>query len=258
MGRVIFEGPPPPPRGWSPGSRTDGLRGFIDRLVLHGLEHLGLYYSTYRAVVVSNEDPDNDGQPDPQGRLRVRVPMLGDTRDVERIAYPIAPLAGAQHGIKFIPEAGDQVYVEFENGRVDIPLWKGGWWAQDEIPDDFQGTKAHGWFTRGGHYMLLDETDNEAVLRIRHLSGSEIEFDKDGNIFIRNVDGKTVEVGRSAQEAAVLGDTLKGLLDELIDAIGALTVPTGVGPSGTPINIAQFQSIKARWEQFLSQTVKVK
>ena len=258
MGRVIYEGPPPPPRTAAPGYSATGFRQFMDRLVMHGLEHLNLYYSTYRAVVVSNEDPDNDGQPDPQGRLRIRVPAIGDTSAVERIAYPITPLAGAQHGIKFIPEAGDQVWVEFENGRVDMPLWKGGWWARDEIPDDFKGAKAHGWFTRGGHQVLLDETDGEEVVRVRHLSGSEIEFDKNGSIFIRNTNGQMVEVGLDADEAAVLGDTLKGLLDELIDAIAALTVPTGVGPSGTPVNIAQFQSIKSRWQTFLSQTVKVK
>jgi hypothetical protein len=241
-----------------PGYGSTGFRQFLDRLILHGLEHVGLYYSTYRAVVVSNEDPENEGDPDPQGRLRVRVPAFGDTSDVERLAYPIAPLAGAQHGFKFLPEAGDQVYVECENGRPDIILWKGGWWAKGEIPEDFKGAKAHGWFTRRGHHILLDETDGEEVLRIRHLSGSEICFDKDGNISIRNVSGKLVEVGLDADEAAAKGDTLKGLLDELFDAIAALTVTTHVGPSGPPINIAQFQSIKARLGTFLSQTVRVK
>jgi hypothetical protein len=230
----------------------------VDRLAQHGLEHLNMYYSTYRAVVVSSDDPESEGDPDPQGRLQIRVPALGDTNQTVRIAYPIVPLAGASHGFKFLPEPGDQVWVEFENGRPDVPLWKGGWWAKNEIPDDFKGAKAHGWFTRGGHHVLLDETDDAAQLRIRHLSGSEIHFDKDGNISIRNVSGKLVNVGLDADEAAARGDTLKGLLDETMDAILTLTVPTGVGPSGTPINAAVFQSIKQRLSQILSQTVKVK
>ncbi len=39
---------------------------------------------------------------------------------------------------------------------------------------------------------------------------------------------------------------LLGLIDQLIDAICKLTVPTGVGPSGIPINKAEFSAIKTQ------------
>ena len=39
---------------------------------------------------------------------------------------------------------------------------------------------------------------------------------------------------------------LKKILQDLITAITQLTVPTGVGPSGMPINTTAFQSIKTR------------
>ena len=45
---------------------------------------------------------------------------------------------------------------------------------------------------------------------------------------------------------------------QLFDAIATLTVGTGTGPSTIPINVAQFQAIKARLQTFLSRTVKVK
>jgi len=58
---------------------------------------------------------------------------------------------------------------------------------------------------------------------------------------------------KDAKEQVVLGTTLKKLLEELIDAITKLTVPTGTGPSGPPINTSQFISIKQKLEQALSQ-----
>jgi hypothetical protein len=48
-------------------------------------------------------------------------------------------------------------------------------------------------------------------------------------------------------------ESLKKILSDLIDAIGALTVTTGVGPSGIPINKAQFDAIKNRLANLLNE-----
>jgi len=47
------------------------------------------------------------------------------------------------------------------------------------------------------------------------------------------------------------GEGLKKVLTDLITAITQLTVPTGVGPSGVPINAANFTAIKQRLNNFL-------
>lgn len=49
-----------------------------------------------------------------------------------------------------------------------------------------------------------------------------------------------------ADEPLVLGNLWIELMGELIDAIKAITVGTGVGPSTTPINFAAFDAIKAK------------
>ena len=63
---------------------------------------------------------------------------------------------------------------------------------------------------------------------------------------------KKFNVG-NGNEHMVLGDTLKGLLEQLIGAINSITVPTPHGPSGTPLNSAQFNSIKSQLGKILSQ-----
>jgi len=45
--------------------------------------------------------------------------------------------------------------------------------------------------------------------------------------------------------------SLKKAFDDLFAAIGKLTVTTGVGPSGTPINISEFQQIQQKIAKFL-------
>lgn len=66
------------------------------------------------------------------------------------------------------------------------------------------------------------------------------------------VQAPAIELGKDTLEKAVLGETLKTKLEELIDAILAITVPTALGPSGTPINAAQFSTIKSQLDQILS------
>jgi hypothetical protein len=224
----------------------------MDRLMLYGLEWLNLYYGTYRAIVVDNTDDDN------QGRLTVRVPAVdGPSTEVTRVAFPIVPVAGANFGIKSLPPVDGFVYVEFENGRPDIPLWKGGWWRLDEMPEDLKHVDAHGWFTPGGHQLLMTDESGNQTVRLRHSNGAEFIIDKDGNVEITNLDGKLVTVGAGSNEAGALGDTLKSLLDQTLTQIALITVPTGVGPSGTPLNSAAFSQIKSQLQSILSQTVKV-
>lgn len=229
-----------------------GFARFLDRLMNHGLEAFRLYYGSYRSEVLENADANN------QGRIRVRVHELGDTGRTSRIAYPKIGFGGNGHGLKSSPVVGDWVWVEFEGGRIDCPVWVGGVWPKDGIPEALRDPKSHGWITPRGHQILLDERDGEEFIRVKHRAGSLIEFDKDGNILISNANGKLVYTGAGADEWMAKGETLKGLLEELIDAIGLLTVPTAMGPSGIPNNKAQFESIKGRLQTFLSQTVKVK
>ena len=249
------------PKG-SPAFSATQFGRFMDRITVHGLEYFNLYYGTYRGIVVSNEDPNSAGQPDPQGRLVVRVPSVGDTQEAERIAYPITPLAGPNYGFKFIPPVDSQVYVEFERGRLDMPLWKGMWWAADEMHEDMQSVDSHGVITPGGHQLIFDEQEGSEFIRIKHLDGeTSVELDSSGNIFAINKSGQKVNIGdgaENADEPAVLGNTLKTLLEDLIDAIIAIKVPTPVGPSGEPLNRVQFESVKSQLQTFLSQTINLK
>lgn len=64
-------------------------------------------------------------------------------------------------------------------------------------------------------------------------------------------DQTTVKITTAGLTLKKGGSGLRKTLDELLDGICQLTVPTGVGPSGIPINVATFQKIKADLPNYL-------
>jgi hypothetical protein len=82
----------------------------------------GRYYGKYRGTVIENIDPEQIG------RVLVQVPdVLGETPS--SWALPCVPAAGIQSGVFVVPPIGSQVWVEFEQGDPDYPIWTGGFWG---------------------------------------------------------------------------------------------------------------------------------
>lgn len=86
------------------------------------------YYGKYRGTVLQNVDPMQ------MGRIQVIVP------DVSALlpsswAMPCVPIAGKQMGSYFVPQIGSGVWVEFEQGDPDYPIWTGCFWGSAaELP----------------------------------------------------------------------------------------------------------------------------
>lgn len=86
------------------------------------------YYGKYRATVVNNVDPMQIG------RIQVMVPDVSNIT-LSSWAMPCVPVAGKQMGAYFIPQIGAGVWVEFEHGDSDYPIWVGGYWGTAaEVP----------------------------------------------------------------------------------------------------------------------------
>ena len=86
------------------------------------------FFGKYRGTVLNNIDPLEIG------RLQLQVPdVLGET--ASGWAMPCLPLAGPQMGIFAVPPIGAAIWVEFEQGNPDYPIWVGGFWASAaEVP----------------------------------------------------------------------------------------------------------------------------
>ncbi|MDF3308902.1 phage baseplate assembly protein V [Rhodococcus sp. T2V] len=86
------------------------------------------HYGKYRGVVLNNVDPMQ------QGRLQVQVPDVTGLAPASW-AMPCVPIAGIQAGMVALPVPGSGVWVEFEQGNADHPIWTGCFWGSaGEIP----------------------------------------------------------------------------------------------------------------------------
>lgn len=81
--------------------------------------------------------------------------------------------------------------------------------------------------------------------------GTKVVYDKATKTLTLQTEAKVVIEAASLITIKTQAESLKAILSDLIDAILAETHPTGTGPSGTPLNFAQYTAIKARISSLL-------
>ena len=202
----------------------------------NGLEYLGRYYSTYRAIVINNNDELN------MNRVHVYIPSVQN--GIKIWALPKSTtIGGCFHGLKLTtPLVGEVVYIEFEGGDPLRPLWSYHGWATGETPDDLKDNNSIGLVTPEGNKIYIKDVDGELYIQtnskvnISILEGPSLKMTQKGFTFN-------------------FGDdfSLKKTLTQILDAILQLTVTTGVGPSGTPINSQTFTDIKNSLDNYLEE-----
>jgi hypothetical protein len=193
---------------------------FRETLRSYGLEYFGKYYSFYRGSVCDNDDPEV------LGRLRVKCPQIYGKISPDIWAYPRGMFSGSY----VIPKINDPVYVTFENGDPRFPCWEYGWHYAEKAPTG-SGKDSFIFQTPAGQRIELNDSDEKITLKNK--GGFVIDLTKDG-----------IKIHKG-------GDSLKKSLDNLYAEIKLITVPTPLGPSGTPINQAKFDLLLQSIEKFL-------
>lgn len=182
----------------------------------------GRMYGMVTATVTHLDDPGG------QGRVRLSYPWLHEDSE-STWARVVSPMAGPDRGMVFRPEVGDEVLVAFEHGDMRRPYVLGALWnGQDAMPED-RGADADNDVrlikSRSGHLIVFDDTDGSERITITDQSGNKVELHGDGV----TITSDAIKIGSdSASEGIVLGDALLELFNKH-------THPTGVGPSGPPV-----------------------
>jgi hypothetical protein len=87
----------------------------------------GPFYGKFRGKVTDNRDPLF------LGRVKAKVQdVLGDNDS--GWALPSLPYAGKGVGLFLVPPVDASVWIEFEHGDPDYPIWTGCFWSQGELP----------------------------------------------------------------------------------------------------------------------------
>ncbi len=148
------------------------------------------FFGKYRGVVVDNQDPEMIG------RVLAQVPdVLGEA--TSSWALPCVPFAGPASGFFCVPAVGAAVWVEFEQGDPDYPIWSGGFWgAAAEVPP-LAITLAPGIQTivlqsvGGNTFLISDSPDPGGGILLKSSSGASIRIGVEG-VVIDNGQGATI------------------------------------------------------------------
>lgn len=233
------------------------LGRFLNLLQSNGLEGMSIYYSYYRAFVHSIQDPEN------LGRLQLIIPDLTGDVPYEEWALPIGNFAGKGYGLQMLPMPGDIVWVSFEQGNPEFPLWQHGYFGLEEKPKEelLQERDAYFIKTPSGHFIVLNDTKN--TILVQHKDGPSVEITEKA-VSLISKDAISLGQSKASDQPAVLGDkneqALKDLAQGIIDIVDAftnasvLTDYTGAGLKASLIALTA--QTKISMQSFLQSTAE--
>ncbi|WP_394840102.1 phage baseplate assembly protein V [Pendulispora rubella] len=146
------------------------------------------YYGKYRGTVINNVDPLQIG------RIQAIVTDVSALLPTT-YAMPCVPLAGKEMGTYMVPQVGAGVWIEFEQGNPDYPIWVGTYWGTAaEVPKlALAGIPASPnivFQTAGQNTLMLSDTPGVGIV-LKTLTGAFIMVN-DVGITISNGKGAII------------------------------------------------------------------
>lgn len=171
-----------------------------DLLVQLARQYKDRYYGKYRGFVTDNADPDQ------MGRVRAKVPaVLGDAES--GWALPSTPFGGEKdQGFFMIPEVGAQVWMEFEAGNVDTPIWTGTLWKSNGDPPKESAKNPPATRilkTPSGHILQFDDDSGSEQIILSHPKGSSLTIDKNGTVILADSQGDKITLDASNKKVVL-------------------------------------------------------
>lgn len=128
------------------------------------------FYGKFRGVVSDTTDPLM------MGRVRATVPDVFGEQE-SGWALPCAPFGGDQTGFFALPAVGAGVWIEFEHGDPEYPIWSGCWWGSAaEVPPMLLAPPYQKLMivTEGGQTVTLDDTPGIGGITLETSGGQKI------------------------------------------------------------------------------------
>ncbi|GGI28373.1 type VI secretion system Vgr family protein [Pedobacter mendelii] len=182
---------------------TESLGKFLITNINHNIDGTGKYYNTFEGIVATTErilvknftkpSPDmqladvvDNADPKGQGRVKVKFKWECLTNDVTEWLRVITPDAGSSdkvsknRGFSFVPEAGDQVVIAFEEGNVARPIVLGSVFHGKSGSGGGDTNKTKSLTTRSGNTIIMNDSDGS--INVKDPSGNVITMHGNGQV----------------------------------------------------------------------------
>jgi hypothetical protein len=196
------------------------------------------FYGKYRGLVAVNVDPQN------QGRLKAVVPEVLGTMPTNW-CLPCTPYAGTMAGLFTIPMIGTGVWIEFEAGDVNRPIWTGCWWGTAQVPLNELGQSAD--FTskvlRTDTGLLISMDDAAQSITFKDMTNLNSMSMQVGIVKVQGkvlmvLEAPLIKHGQGATHPAVLGDQLLAYLNQIVLMFNTHTHPGELAAGLLPVTPA--------------------
>ncbi len=157
-------------------------------------------YGKFRGFVTDNKDPEK------RARLRVCVPSVLGEQETDWVLPCLPYGGGATYGLFLVPPVKAQVWVEFEEGDINRPIWTGTFWQQtDDVPKDAAKSEPTTQVlqTSSGHIIELEDKSGDERIRLHHMGGAELLIDNNGSITLTDANGATLTLDANAGEIKI-------------------------------------------------------
>ena len=160
------------------------------------------FFGKYRGTVTDIQDPMM------QGRIRARVSdVMGEKES--GWALPCFPFGGSGMGFFALPKVGAGVWIEFEHGDPDYPIWVGVWFgSMSDLPSDLLAPpyKKTMIKTEGGNTIIFDDTPGVGGITLQTSGGQKVVVSStgieinDGQGGVIKLSGPQVSINNGALE----------------------------------------------------------
>ena len=157
------------------------------------------YFGKYRGIVKAIDDPEK------RGRIQAAVEDVFGKGETSGWALPALPYAGKESGLFLIPPLDTNVWIEFENGDPEYPVWTGCFWPDNEVPAANGSPDIKVWKT-AQCMIRLDDTSGSSSITIEVSGGMKIVINNDG-IELNN--GKNAVIKLNNNTVSINGDALE-------------------------------------------------
>lgn len=164
---------------------------------------------TFPGLYVGNVEAVNELG---RGEIKVSFPSIPD---IEAWARPCFP-----YGHFWVPNTDDKVWIAFQNGDPDFPVWLGVWYPEDTIPAPIEDSHASEPVQRlihssSGHFMLFDDTQDAETIHLNHGINEANAVDLQTETLTLSInDSHTLTLNREAETTVIAVDTYQIVLDQ--------------------------------------------
>lgn len=164
---------------------------------------MGKFFGKYRARVINNKDPKK------MGRIKVECPKVLGKFESEW-CLPCFPYGADGVGTIQIPREGSLVWIEFEEGDPDKPIWTGTIWKQGLTPfeDEYELIDRKRIFkTESGHKIVFSDVEEHEY---EDEEGNTVSVEADEHIELTTHSGHRVRFHDVEDEEYVEIETKSG------------------------------------------------